>query len=116
MFAGRSKQWMVVTDRQLVIVKHGMMAGTGSATKVGAFPFAEITAINLHKGPRIAALEVVRSSHPANLKPDLRAAIQQSNWLPFKESPRSAERLRELRAFVQSGGRSRAARAALSSE
>jgi hypothetical protein len=115
-FAGRSKQWMVVTDRQLVIVKQGMMARAGLGTKVGTFPFADITAINLHKGPGIAALEVVRSGQEANPKPDLRVAVQRSNWLPFKASPGSAERIRELRAFVQSGGRSRSARAALSSE
>jgi hypothetical protein len=38
--AGRSKQAMIVTDRQVLIVKPGWMAGAALGTKAGSFPFA----------------------------------------------------------------------------
>jgi hypothetical protein len=115
-FVGRSKQWMIVTDRQLVIVKQGMMAGVAMAAKVGCFPFDEISAINLHTGPRFAALEVVAKGIPANPKPDLRVVFHLVNWLPCNESIASSGLLGELRTFVESGGLARSARAALTAE
>jgi hypothetical protein len=115
-FVGRSKQWMIVTDRQLVIVKQGMMAGAAMAAKVGCFPFDEVSAINLHTGPRFAALEVVAKGLPANPKPDLRVVFHLVNWLPCNQSIASSALVGELRTFVESGGRARSARAALTAE
>ncbi|MHB8694059.1 MAG: hypothetical protein ACYDHH_22705 [Solirubrobacteraceae bacterium] len=115
-FVGRSKQWMIVTDRQLVIVKQGVMAGAALAAKVGCFSFDEVSAINLHTGPRFAALEVVATGFPANPKPDLRVVFHLVNWLPCNESIASSGLVGELRVFVESGGRARSARPAHAAE
>lgn len=113
-FAGHSKQAMVVTDRQLLIVKAGMLSGMGFGARATTFPLDTIETINLHTGPRIAALEVVTKSQTDRGKPDLRAAYQRPNWLPCDPSIGTSPRIAHLRAFVESGGRSRSARAELS--
>jgi hypothetical protein len=113
-FVGRSKQAMVVTDRQLVIAKAGMLAGAGFGARCAAFPLDTIKTINLHAGPGIAALEVVTATATARGKADLRAAYQRPNWLPCEPSIGASPRVAHLRAFVQSGGRAHSARAELS--
>jgi hypothetical protein len=85
-FAGRSKQAMIVTDRQILIVKPGPMAGAGLGVKVDAFALSDISAINVHQGPRIAALELVTARHQHAEKADLIMAFRQSNWLPCPPS------------------------------
>jgi hypothetical protein len=113
-FAGRSKQAMIVTDRQILIVKAGLLAGAGLGVKAASFSFENIAAINVHSGPGIAALEIVVAGSERPGKPDLRAAYQLPNWLPCHAPVGSSPLIGELRAYVQSGGRSRSARAALS--
>ncbi len=111
--AGRSKQAMVVTDRQVLIVKPGFMAGAALNAKAASFPLSRITAINVHTGPGFAAIELVLAGRPEAAKPDLRAAYQLPNWLPCHASLGRSPMIGELRSHVQSGGRSRSARAAL---
>jgi hypothetical protein len=113
-FAGRSKQAMVVTDRQVVIVKAGMLSGAGFGARCTMFPLDTIKTINLHAGPGIAALEVVTTNENERVKADLRAAYQRPNWLPCDPSIGTSPRIAHLRAFVESGGRARSARAELS--
>jgi len=113
-FAGRAKQAMIVTDRQIVIVKSGMLAGAGLGARTTCFSLESITAINLHTGPRIAALEVVVAGSRAKDKPNLQAAYQLPNWLPCDPSVGSSPLIGELRAYVRSGGRAQSPRAALS--
>jgi hypothetical protein len=112
-FSGRAKQAMIVTDRQLLIVKPGFMAGAALNAKAASFPLAKIAAINVHTGPGFAALELVLAGRPATAKPDLRAAYQLPNWLPCPSSLGKSPLIGELRAHVQSEGRARSARAAL---
>jgi hypothetical protein len=111
---GRSKQAMVVTNRQLLIVKSGLMAGAALNSKAGSFPLAAIAAVNVHTGRGVAALEIVPIGQETAEKPDLRAAFQLSNWLPCQPSLAGSAVVGELRAYVQSAGRSRSARAELS--
>jgi hypothetical protein len=111
---GRSKQAMVVTDRQLVIVKPGIMAGAWLGRKATSFPLAKITAINVHTGRGIAALELVVAGHRAQAKPDLTTAYQLPNWLPCHLTPGTSALVGHLRAHVQSDGRALSARAELS--
>jgi hypothetical protein len=111
---GRSKQAMVVTNRQLLIVKSGLMAGATLGGKAGSFPLGSIAAVNLHTGRGVAALEVVPTGQETASKPDLRAAFQLSNWLPCEPSLAGSPVIGELRAYVKSEGRSRSARAELS--
>ena len=111
--AGRSKQAMVVTDRQILIVKTGFMAGAALNAKAASFPLGRIAGINVHTGPGFAAIEVVVAGRPATARPDLRAAYQLPNWLPCQSSLGRSPLIGELRTYVQSGGRSRSARAAL---
>jgi hypothetical protein len=115
-FVGRSKQALVVTDRQILIVKAGSMAGAGSSlkAKVASFSFANIAAINVHTGPGMAALEVVSAGSERSPKPKLRTAYQQPNWLPCRAAMGESPLIGELRAYVRSDGRSQSARAALS--
>ena len=113
-FVGRSKQALVVTDRQVVIVKAGMLSGAGFGAKCAAFPLDTIRTINVHTGPGLAALEVVTTSQTDSGKADLRAAYQQPNWLPCEPSIGTSPRTVHLRTFVESGGRARSARAELS--
>jgi hypothetical protein len=112
---GRSKQAMIVTDRRILMVKPGILAGAWLGPKVVSFPLATITTINVHTGRGIAALELVISGNPTKAKPDLATAYQLTNWLPCDSSLGSSPLIRELRAYVQSDGRSRSARAELSS-
>jgi hypothetical protein len=112
---GRSKQAMIVTDRRIVMVKPGILAGAWLGPKTASFPLVAITTINLHTGRGIAALELVIAGNPMTAKPDLNTAFQLPNWLPCHASLGSSPVIRELRTYVQSDGRSRSARAELSS-
>jgi hypothetical protein len=112
-FEGRSKQALIVTDRQILIVKPGWLAGAALGANVASFSLDSITAIHVHTGPGIAALEVVVAGHTRSAKSDLRAAYQSPNWLPCHRSIANSPLIAELRAFVQSGGSARSARAAL---
>jgi hypothetical protein len=111
---GRSRQAMIVTDRGIVIVKPGIMAGAWIGPKATWFRLARITAINVHSGRGVAALELVIDGKPRDVKADLTTAFQMPNWLPCQPSVGSSSLIGELRAFVQSDGRSRSARAELS--
>lgn len=112
-FAGRSKQAMIVTDRRILIVKPGLMAGAALGAKAASFSFATIAAINVHTGPGIAALEIVVEGSQPSGRPNLAVAYRHPNWLPCHRSEGSSPLIGELRAYVQSRGRSRSARAAL---
>jgi hypothetical protein len=112
-FPGRSRQAMIVTDRRILMVKPGIMAGAWLGPKAASFPLASITAVNVHTGRGIAALELVTAASPPATKPDLTTAFQLPNWLPCHPSVGSSSMIRELRAYVQSDGRSRSARAEL---
>jgi hypothetical protein len=112
---GRAKQAMIVTDQRILMVKPGLMSGAWLGPKAASFPLAAITTINVHTGPGIAALELVTAAHPTQAKSNLRTAYQTPNWLPCRASVGGSPVIRELRAYVQSDGRSRSARAELSS-
>ena len=112
---GRSKQAMIVTDRRILLVKPGLMAGAWLGPKATSFPLATITTINVHSGRGVAALELVIAGHTGNARPDLATAFQEPNWLPCSSSVGSSPMIGELRAYVQSDGRSRSARAQLGS-
>jgi hypothetical protein len=107
---GRSKQAMIVTDRRILMVKPGILAGAWLGPKATSFPLATITAINVHGGRGITALELVIDGNPTHAKPDLRTAYQLPNWLPCHSSFGSSPLIGELRAYVQSDGRSRSPR------
>jgi hypothetical protein len=96
------------------MVKPGILSGAWVGPKAASFPLATITNINVHTGPGIAALELVIAGKPTEAKPNLRSAYQQTNWLPGDSSLGNSPLIRELRAYVQSDGRSRSARAELS--
>lgn len=110
---GQSKQAMIVTDRRILIVKPGVMAGASLGAKLGSFPLEDISTINLHTGVGVAALEVVVAGQDKPDKPNLRRANQLSNWLPCHPKIKKSPFVRELRAYVQSDGRARSARDAL---
>jgi hypothetical protein len=112
---GRSKQAMIVTGRRILMVKPGIMSGAWLGPKAASFPLARITAINVHSGLGFAALELVIAGDPRKAKPDLATAYQLPNWLPCHSSVGSSPLIGELRAYVQSDGQSRSARAELSS-
>jgi hypothetical protein len=112
-FAGRSRQAMIVTDRRLMIVKPGLMSGAWLGRKVASFPLEAIATINLHTGRGIAALELVLAGKP-QAKPDLTSAFQLPNWLPCRPELGRSALVGELRAYVESDGRARSARAELS--
>jgi hypothetical protein len=112
---GRSKQAMIVTDRRILMVKPGLLSGAWLGPKAASFPLAAITTVNVHTGRGVGALEVVTAGNPRAQKPDLTTAFQLPNWLPCHASIASSPLIRELRAYVQSDGRSRSARAELSS-
>jgi hypothetical protein len=111
---GRARQAMIVTDRKILIVKAGWIAGSSFRAKSAAFSFADIAAINVHAGRGIVALEVVEAGSERRKRADLRAALQRPNWLPCYPSMGDSPVIAELRAFVRSDGRSQSARAALS--
>jgi len=104
---------MIVTDRRILMVKPGVMAGAWLGPKAASFPLGAITAINLHSGRGIVALELVIAGNPRTAKPDLTSAFQLPNWLPCHASLGSSAVVGELRAYVESDGRSRSARAEL---
>ncbi len=106
---------MIVTDRRILIVKPGLMAGAWLGPKAASFPLASITTVNAHTGRGIVALEIVIAGRPSSPKPDLTTAFQLPNWLPCHPSVGGTLMIQELRAYVQSDGRSRSARAELSS-
>jgi hypothetical protein len=112
-FPGRSKQAMIVTDRQLLIVKPGIMSGAWLGPKAASFPLAAITAINVHTGRGIAALELVIAGNQMPSKANLTSAYQLPNWLPCHASLGSSPLIGELRAYVESDGRAQSARAEL---
>jgi hypothetical protein len=107
---GRSKQAMIVTDGRILMVKPGILAGAWVGPKATSFPLATITAINVHGGRGITALELVTAGNPTHAKPDLRTAYQLPNWLPCRSSFGNSPLIGELRAYVQSDGRSRSPR------
>jgi hypothetical protein len=111
---GRSRQAMVVTDRRLLLLKPGLMSGVWLGKKASSFPLEAITAINVHTGRGVVALEIVVAGVTAAAKPDLASAFQQPNWLPCHPSVGEPAVIAELRAYVESDGRSRTARAELS--
>jgi hypothetical protein len=113
--AGRSKQAMIVTDRRILMLKPGLLSGAWLGAKAASFPLTAITTVNVHTGRGVVALELVTAGTPPQAKPDLTTAFQLPNWLPCHASIGNSPLARELRAFVQSDGRSRSARAALSS-
>lgn len=113
-FAGQSNQAMIVTDRRLLIVKPGAMAGAALGAKGGSFPLEDVATINVHTGTGVAALEVVVAGSEKPEKANLRKAYQLTNWMPCHPRAKRSPLIRELRAYVQSGGRARSARAALS--
>lgn len=112
---GRSKQAMVVTDRRILMVKPGILAGAWLGPKAASFPLTAITTINVHTGRGIAALELVIAGEQTHAKPDLTSAYQLPNWLPCHASLGRSPLIGELRAYVRSDGRARSARAELSS-
>jgi hypothetical protein len=79
---GRSKQAMIVTERRIVMVKPGLLAGAWVGPKVVAFPLSEITTVNTHSGPGVGALELVVADRPRDTKADLRTAFLSPTWLP----------------------------------
>ncbi len=111
---GRSKQAMIVTDRRILMVKPGLLSGAWLGPKAASFSLAAVTTINLHTGRGVAALELVTAGKASAKKPDLTTAFQLPNWLPCHASIASSPLISELRAYVQSDGRSRSARAELS--
>ncbi len=110
---GRSKQAMIVTDWRILMVKPGILAGAWLGPKAASFPLGSITAINVHSGRGVAALELVIAGDTTQAKADLSSAYQLPNWLPCRSSVGSSL-IRELRAYVDSDGRSRTARSELS--
>jgi len=111
---GRSRQAMIVTDRRLLILKPGLLSGAWLGRKAASFPLETITTINVHTGRGIAALELVLAGRPAQAKPDLTSAFQLPNWLPCRAELGRSAVIGELRAYVESDGRARSARAELS--
>ena len=111
---GRSKQAMVVTDRRILLVKPGLLSGAWLGPKAASFPLEKIMTINAHVGRGITALELVIAGNHVQAKPDITSAYQLPNWLPCQGSLGSSPLIGELRAYVESDGRSRSARAELS--
>jgi hypothetical protein len=110
---GRSKQALVITDTRILVIKPGIMAGAGRGAKASSYPHDHLASINVYTGPGVAAIELVPIGEEPSRETDLRAAYQLSNWLPCDKATAASPQIAELRTFVQSGGRSRSARAAL---
>lgn len=110
---GRSKQAMIVTERRLLVVKPGLLAGMWLGGKAAGFPFATVTTIHAHAGRGFLALELVLADRPRRGKPDLVSAYQLPNWLPCHSSLTGSAVIDDLRVYVQSDGRSQSARAEL---
>jgi hypothetical protein len=110
---GRSRQAMLVTDRRVIMVKPGLMAGAWLGPKAAGFPLTEITTVNVHTGRGMGALEVVVAGRPREAKADLTTAFQSPQWLPCHPSVSGSPLIGELRSYIQSNGQSRSARAEL---
>lgn len=110
---GRARQAMIVTDRRIIMVKPGLLAGAWLGPKAAAFPLTEITTINVHAGPGMGALEVVIAGRPREAKADLTTAFRSPTWLPCYPFVSGSPLIGELRSYIQSDGRSRSARAEL---
>jgi hypothetical protein len=110
---GRSKQAMIVSDRRILMVKPGILSGAWLGPKVASFALPAITTINVHAGRGMGALELVIAGRPSDGKADVTTAFQAANWLPCHPSVSSSPLIGELRAYVQSDGESRSARAQL---
>jgi hypothetical protein len=110
---GRSKHAMIVTHRRIVMLKPGVMSGAWLGPKVASFRLTEITGINVHSGPRMGALELVIAGRPQTAKPDMSTAFQSPTWLPCHPAVSGSPAIAELRAFAETDGRSRSARAEL---
>jgi hypothetical protein len=110
---GRSRQAMLVTDRRIIMVKPGLLAGAWLGPKAAAFPLTEITTVNVHTGRGMGALEVVIDGRPREAKADLSTAFQSPHWLPCHPSVSLSPLIGELRSYIQSNGKSRSARAEL---
>lgn len=110
---GRSKQAMLVTDRRILMLKPGILAGAWLGPKAAAFPLTAITTINVHTGRGLGALELVITGNQKDLKPDLTTAFQAPNWLPCQPSVSGSSLIAELRTYVQTDGQSPSARAQL---
>jgi hypothetical protein len=110
---GRSRQAMIVTDRRIVMVKPGLLAGAWLGPKAAAFALTEITTVNVHGGRGMGALELVIAGRPREAKADLSTAFQSPNWLPCHPSVSGSPLIGELRSYIQSDGQSRSAYAEL---
>jgi hypothetical protein len=110
---GRSRQAMIVTDRRIILVKPGLMAGPWLGAKAAAFALTEITTVNVHSGRGVGALELVIAGRARENKTDLKTAFQSPHWLPCHPSVSDSPLIGELRSFIQSDGRSRSAYAEL---
>lgn len=110
---GRSKQAMIVTEQRIVLVKPGVLAGAWLGPKVASFALTQISTLNVHAGPGMGALELVIAGQPGTSKPELITAFQLPNWLPCHPQVSTSPAMAQLRAYIQSDGRSRSARAEL---
>jgi hypothetical protein len=110
---GRSGQALIITDTRILVIKPGMMAGAGRGAKASSYPHDQLASINVYTGPGVAAVELVPMGQQPSRETDLRASYQLPNWLPCDKATAASTQIAELRTFVQSGGRSRSARAAL---
>ena len=110
---GRSRQAMIVTNRRIIMVKPGLMAGPWLGAKAAAFALTDITTVNVHSGRGVGALELVIAGRPREAKTDLKTAFQSPHWLPCHPSVSDSPLIRELRTYIQSDGRSRSAYAEL---
>ena len=111
---GRSKQAMIVTDRRILMVKPGVLAGAWLGPKAAAFALSQISTVNVHAGRGMGALELVIAGQPGKSKADLITAFQLPNWLPCHPQVSKSPLIAQLRAYIQSDGQSRNARAELS--
>jgi hypothetical protein len=106
---GRSRQAMIVTDRRIVMVKPGLLAGPWLGAKAAAFALTEITTVNVHAGRGMGALELVIAGRAREAKADLTTAFQSPTWLPCHPSVSDSPLISELRSYIQSDGQSRSA-------
>lgn len=106
---GRSRQAMIVTDRRIVMVKPGLLAGPWLGAKAAAFALTEITTVNVHAGRGMGALELVIAGRAREAKADLTTAFQSPTWLPCRSSVSDSPLIGELRSYIKSDGQSRSA-------
>jgi hypothetical protein len=106
---GRSRQAMIVTDRRIIMVKPGLLAGPWLGAKAAAFALTEITTVNVHAGRGMGALELVIAGRAREAKADLTTAFQSPTWLPCHPSVSNSPLIGELRSYIHSDGQSRSA-------